>query len=274
MLTSTTVRKKDDRISLVVTTYNSPAFLELVLKSVLDQRTLPREVVIADDGSTEETRLLIEKYREKCPVPIVHSWIPDEGFRVAKARNEAIAKAKGEYIILIDGDMLLTPHFISDHIRLMKSGQFVTGSRARLKEKATAQRCLTRNAKIHFASAGLSRRLVLLRIPWMHNFIRGHRGLRNARSCHMAFWKNDYVKVNGFEEAFEGWGYEDSEFVQRLYNNGLVRKNAKLLAPAVHLFHKEKSTERAEANRAMLNNTINSRKLRADRGVDQYLSEN
>jgi predicted glycosyltransferase involved in capsule biosynthesis len=90
----------------------------------------------------------------------------------------------------------------------------------------------------------------------------------------MAFWKNDYVKVNGFEEAFEGWGYEDSEFVQRLYNNGLVRKNAKLLAPAVHLFHKEKSTERAEANRAMLNNTINSRKLRADRGVDQYLSEN
>jgi GT2 family glycosyltransferase len=89
MLTSTTVRKKDDRISLVVTTYNSPAFLELVLKSVLDQRTLPREVVIADDGSTEETRLLIESYREKCPVPIVHSWIPDEGFRVAKARNEA-----------------------------------------------------------------------------------------------------------------------------------------------------------------------------------------
>lgn len=271
---SSTIQQKNIRVSLVITTYNSPIFLELVLKSVLKQRVFPSEVVIADDGSTDETRLLIDNYRKSFPVPLVHSWIPDRGFRVAKARNVAIAKAQGDYIILIDGDMLLTPHFVEDHIRLMKAGRFVTGSRARLKEKATAQRCANRNADIHIASYGLSRRLVLLRIPWMHNFIRGHRGLRNARSCHMAFWKNDYVKVNGFEEAFEGWGYEDSEFVQRLYNNGLERKNAKLLAPAIHLYHAEKSTERAEANLDMLNGTINSKKLRADRGVDQYLIEN
>ncbi len=266
-------RPIDNRLSLVITTYNSPAFLELVLKSVLLQRTLPGEVVIADDGSGEETRKLIDRYAATFPVPLIHSWIPDKGFRVAKARNEAIARTKGTYILLIDGDMLLTPHFVEDHARLMRPGQFVTGSRARLKPQATAERCRTLHAKIHIFSPGLGRRLVLLRLPWMHNLLKGHKGLKNARSCHMAFWREDFVRVNGFEEAFEGWGYEDSEFVQRLYNIGLTRKNAKLLAAAVHLYHPEKSKECAESNHRRLEETIRTGKTRADRGVSQYLTK-
>ncbi len=264
-------RPIDPRISLVITTYNNPPFLELVLKSVGLQRTLPGEVIVADDGSTDDTRRMIDRYRTLLPVPLIHSWIPDRGFRVAKARNEAVARARGTYIILIDGDMVLTPHFVADHIRLMRPGRFVTGSRARLQEAATRRRCRTLDARLHIWSAGLSRRLVLLRVPGLHRLLKGHSGLRNARSCHMAFWKNDFVRVNGFEEAFEGWGYEDSEFVQRLFNIGLQRKNAKLMAPAIHLYHKEKSTERAEANHAMLEHTIRTGKQRAERGVDQYL---
>jgi len=259
-------------ISLIITTYNNPSFLELVLKTVIRQHTLPREIIIADDGSTNETRHLIDSYRNIIPIPLIHSWIPDKGFRVAKARNVAIAKAQGKYIIIIDGDMLLTPHFISDHQRLMKEGQFVTGSRARLKEKATQQKCKTKNAKIYIWSAGLKRRLVLLRIPGMHHFIKGHEGLKNARSCHMAFWKKDFINVNGFEEDFKGWGFEDSEFVQRLLNIGLKRKNAKLLAPAIHLYHKEKTNTEIEKNRMILEHTIALGKKRANKGIDQYLS--
>lgn len=258
-------------ISLVVTTYNNVPFLEMVLKSILRQCVFPREVIVADDGSTEETRLLINRYRILLPVPLIHSWIPDEGFRVAKSRNMAIAKARGEYIVLIDGDMVLTPHFIADHRTLMRKGQFVAGSRARLGEAATRHRCDTRDERIHFWSAGLSRRLVMLRVPGAHRFIKGREGLKNARSCHMAFWREDFIRVNGFEEAFEGWGFEDSEFVQRLYNNGLMRKNAKLMAPAVHLYHVEKSGENKERNRRMLNETIASGKKRATKGVDQYV---
>lgn len=263
----------DQRVSLVITTYNNPPFLELVLKSVCQQRTWPGEVIIADDGSTDDTRRLIDRYREVFPVPLIHSWIPDKGFRVAKARNEAIARARGSYILLIDGDMVLTPHFVADHIRLMRTGRFVTGSRARLKKAATRERCRTLDARLHIWSAGLSRRLVLLRVPGAHRLLRGHKGLRNARSCHMAFWKSDFLQVNGFEEAFEGWGYEDSEFVQRLFNIGLQRKNAKLLAPAVHLYHVEKSTDRAPANYERLQQTIRTGKKRANRGVDQYSSD-
>lgn len=258
-------------ISLIITTYNNTQFLELVLRSVMKQYTFPREIIIADDGSTKETQYLIDSYRSTMPIPLIHSWIPDKGFRVAKARNIAISKAKGEYIIIIDGDMILTPHFIIDHCRLMKKGQFVTGSRARLKEKATQQRCISRNVNIHIWSRGLSRRLVLLRIPEIHKLIKGYDGLKNARSCHMAFWKDDFIKVNGFEEKFEGWGFEDSEFVQRLFNNGLTRKNAKLLAPAIHLHHKEKSTDQAKRNQQILRETIALCKKRAEYGISQYL---
>lgn len=258
-------------ISLVITTYNSPVFLELVLKSVLRQRVFPLEVIIADDGSGEETRQLIEHYKEIMPVPLIHSWIPDKGFRVAKSRNLAISKTSGKYIVLIDGDIVVGPSFIKDHRSLMKLGQFVTGSRARLGKKATEERCRTKNAVIHIWSKGLGRRLVLMRIPFMHHLIKGKRGLSHARSCHMAFWKEDFIKINGFEENFEGWGYEDSELVQRFYNIGLHRKNAKLLACATHLYHPEKSMDRADKNHDMLNQTIASKKKKAVLGINQYL---
>ncbi|WP_334168671.1 glycosyltransferase family 2 protein [Phocaeicola paurosaccharolyticus] len=258
-------------ISLIITTYNNPAFLELILKSILSQRLMPLEVIIADDGSTYETRVLIDSYRKFFSVPLIHSWIPDEGFRVAKSRNKAIARAKGNYIVIIDGDIVVNKYFISDHNALKKIGYFVTGSRARLKEEATINHCQNKDERFDLFSKGLTRRLVMLRIPYAHKFIKGHSGLKNARSCHMAFWKDDFINVNGFEEDFEGWGFEDSEFVQRLYNNGLKRKNAKLMAPAVHLYHKESNTDNAINNRRILEETINSHKKKATKGILQYL---
>lgn len=258
-------------VSLIITTYNNPAFLELVLKTVLAQRTLPGEVVIADDGSTEPTRRLIDRYRRLFPVPLVHSWIPDEGFRVAKSRNEAVAKSTGSYIIFIDGDILVSPHFVEDHVSIRQPGYFVTGSRARLKAGATARMVQTLNPRVHFFTPGLRRRFVMLRMPWLHKLVKGHTDLRHARSCHLAVWRSDYIAANGFEERFTGWGIEDSEFVQRLFNNGLRRRNAKLLAPAVHLYHVEKSTEHTARNRQMLDETIATGRKRATVGIDQYV---
>lgn len=258
-------------ISLVITTYNSPAFLELVLKSVLRQHVFPLEVIIADDGSGEETRQLIDRYRKIMPVPLIHSWIPDEGFRLSKSRNVAIVKAKGSYIVNIDGDMVLMPHFIEDHRSLMKENQFVAGSRARLKEKETLRHCENLNAEFHLWSKGLGRRLVLLRIPFMHYWIKGRSGLSRARGGHLAFWKKDFMEINGFEERFNGWGYEDSEFVQRLYNKGVMRKNAKLLAGTVHLYHKEKTDDRASKNMELLQDTIENSNKKAILGADQYI---
>ena len=258
-------------VSLVITTYNNPPFLEIVLKSVLRQNAYPKEVVIADDGSRAETRILIERYQRIFPVPLIHSWIPDQGFRVSMSRNKAIAKATGDYIVMVDGDMVLTPHFIKDHKRLMQKGFFVMGSRAPLSESATRSRLRTLNPTFHFWSCRLKKPLALVRMPFLSNWIKGKSGITRAKTCNVAFWKEDCVKINGFDENFEGWGYEDSDFFQRMLNIGINRKNAKGMAGAVHLYHPEANRVNAGKNWQMLQETIAFKRTRARKGIDQYI---
>src|ERR1700712_962551 len=104
------------KCSLVISTYNWPQALELCLKSVATQKHLPDEVIIADDGSGEETRLLIDKYKKDFPVPLLHLWHEDKGFRKTIILNKAINQSSFEYIIQVDGDVILEKHFISDHL--------------------------------------------------------------------------------------------------------------------------------------------------------------
>ena len=166
-------QKRATDTTLIITTYNKPIFLEMVLKSVMIQQTLPTEVIVADDGSTVETRELIERYQILFPVPLIHSWIPDKGFRLSMSRNVAIAKAKGEYIIVIDGDIVLCPSFVRDHLLARENGYFINGNRARLTEEATLRLCASLNPHITMFTKGLKRPLVMLRIPWLHHLIKG-----------------------------------------------------------------------------------------------------
>ena len=101
--------------SLIICTYNWPRALDLVLKSVALQSELPNEIIIADDGSSEETFNVIESYYKKISIPIVHSWQEDLGCRIPHSRNRAIAKSSFEYIIVIDGDTVLHHEFIKNH---------------------------------------------------------------------------------------------------------------------------------------------------------------
>ena len=103
------------RVSLVITTYNRPDALLLVLKSVEAQSRLPSSVIIADDGSDKNTKKLIKNFQLTTCLKIIHSWQKDKGFRAAKSRNKAIAESKADYIILVDGDMVLHHNFINDH---------------------------------------------------------------------------------------------------------------------------------------------------------------
>ena len=113
------------KTTLLITTYNWPKALELVLYSVLHQHVMPDEVVIADDGSTEETKKLIDRYADKMPVPVIWVWQEDKGFRRTSILNKAIAKATGDYIIQVDGDVVLSSHFVEDHIEMAQKGCFV-----------------------------------------------------------------------------------------------------------------------------------------------------
>ena len=107
------------------------------MRSIFNQSVLPDEILIADDGSGEETRKLIEQLKRESPVPVRHVWHPDRGFRVGAIRNKAIHQAHGDYIIQIDGDIVVHPNFVADHIRFARRGSYVTGSRVVLTEEYT-----------------------------------------------------------------------------------------------------------------------------------------
>lgn len=264
--------------SLIITTYNRPDALEAVLQSVLEQEVLPNEVIVADDGSREETRKVIEDFQKIAPIPIKHAWQPDNGFRLAESRNRALAQAEYDYVIIIDGDMVLHPKFVMDHIRVAQKGVFVQGSRVILTEEKTQS--LLNNPRqyrvLHWYEKGLEKRLEkrfsAIRIPFISNLIRSkvkkdyYKGIRG---CNMAFFREDALAINGFNSHFVGWGREDSEFVARFFNNGGKRANLKFAAIAYHLWHNEATRASLPENDKLLEQAIKERLVFCENGAAQ-----
>lgn len=259
-------------ISLVVATYNWPRALELVLASVRNQQVMPYEVLIADDGSGSETRALVEREVKRLPVPLVHVWHEDTGFRLAAIRNKAIAAARGDYVVQIDGDIVLHPGFIAAHVQFAQRGSWVQGSRALLTPTLTERLLSGQSTALGPFTAGIENRVNAFHLPWLARFVRGERrGLRRVRGCHMAFWRDDLIQVNGYDEAIEGWGREDSELATRLCNAGLERRNLKFAAVCYHLWHKQASNDAVERNHERFLRTVQERLTRCERGLDQYV---
>jgi len=261
------------RISLIVATYNWPRALALVLESVRGQRTMPFEVLIADDGSRDETRALIDQTRATFPVPLVHVWHEDTGFRLAAIRNKAIAAARGEYMVQIDGDIVMHPAFIGAHARFARRGHWVQGSRA-LIERPTTERLLTgERIRLWPFTPALRLRQNALYAPLLTSLVKGPRdGLKRIRGAHMAFWRDDLLRVNGYDETIEGWGREDSELATRLINAGVSRRNFKFSAICYHLWHKQANVDAVDRNHEVFLRTVRERRTRCALGVDQYLS--
>lgn len=260
------------RVSLIITTYNRPDALLLVLRSIERQITLPYEVIIADDGSTNDTKEVVTSFQEKSDIRVIHSWQKDSGFRAAKSRNKAIAKATGKYIILIDGDMILHPEFINDHINNSELGYFVQGSRVLLTQDKTKQTLDQQKINFSLLSNGLQNRKNAIHSNSLSRlFSNKKNSLRGIKSCNLAFFKQDFISVNGFNNEFEGWGREDSEFIMRLMNRGINRKNVRFNAIQFHLWHNENIRDSLEKNEAILQNTINNQIKWCDSGLKKFL---
>ena len=259
-------------VSLIITTYNRPDALLLVLRSIEEQITLPYEVIIADDGSTNDTKEVVTSFQEKFDIRVIHSWQEDSGFRAAKSRNKAIAKATGKYIILIDGDMILHPEFINDHINNTQSGYFVQGSRVLLTQDKTKQTLDQQKINFSLLSNGLQNRKNAFHSNILSKLFSNKRNyLRGIRTCNMAFYKQDCIDINGFNNEFEGWGREDSEFITRLLNSGINRKNVRFNAIQFHLWHNENIRDYLEKNDAILQEAIENRTKWCNNGIDSYI---
>jgi len=264
-------------VSLIVTTYNWVEALDAVLRSIASQSTLPDEVIIADDGSTSSTKALIERVVIGFPVPLHHCWQEDLGFRVSAIRNKAIAKATSDYIVMADGDMLMQQHFIRDHICNAASGQFVQGRRTLLSKELTEHVLAGNDKQITCLSKGITNRFNACRCKILSPVVSAmfsKQKYMSIRACNMACWRSDIVAVNGFNETFEGWGREDSEFAVRLLNNGIRRKDLRLGGVAYHLYHHEAPKTMLKQNDLLLHDSITQNLKRCLLGIDQYLQEN
>jgi glycosyltransferase involved in cell wall biosynthesis len=260
------------RVSLIITTYNRVDASSLVLHSVQNQTVLPKEVIIADDGSTKETQKMIRDFQVALHLNLTHSWQKDKGFRAAKSRNKAIAKSKDDYIILIDGDMALHPKFIEDHISHAESGYFVQGTRVLLTQSATQDALVKMKTNFSFLSSGIQNRKNAIHSNFLSRlFSKKKNYLRGIKTCNMAFFKQDCININGFNNDFEGWGREDSEFVVRLLNSGIHRKNLRFNAIQFHLWHNENTRASLQQNDTLLQNAIDNNVKWCDSGVDRYL---
>jgi len=259
-------------VSLIITTYNWKDALAISLRSVLRQQVLPLEVIVADDGSGEDTRTMIREFAACSPVPILHSWQQDKGFRLARSRNRAIARARGDYIVLIDGDILLEKNFIFDHQRAARPGFFVQGTRVLLSRKLSARVLADGYLSANFCSQGVENRKNCIRSDFLSRlFSLTSRRLPGVKTCNFAFWRQDAIRVNGFNEEFVGWGREDSEFTARLMNSGIRRRNLKFNALAFHLYHPINDRAHLEENDRILERTIREKLTWCDKGLSAHL---
>jgi O-antigen ligase len=271
---------KPSRVSLIVLTYNWPNALQQVLRSIAAQTRLPDEVIVADDGSTGATREVIEAMRSAFPVPLLHVWQEDLGFRAARARNEGIAASSGVYVVLIDGDMVLHPSFVADHLMLAARGHFLQGGRFKTTAQETA-RLLAGGRPIFapWAAADFHvfdgiRRIYALRAPWLARWKANGRNGGRVMSCNMSFWRSDLLRVNGFDERMEGYGAEDRELAARLGNAGVRRRQVKWAALAAHLEHATRAQPDVDdmslPNNRLFRATLTEHITRCECGIDRH----
>jgi len=267
------------KICVIVTTYNRPDALRAVLDGYLAQSERDFELIVADDGSTRETKAVAEEWAARAPFELRHVWQPDEGFRAAAIRNRAMAQTRAEYILFTDGDCVPSQTFVAQHRRLAEPGCFLAGNRILLSEAFT-RRALQQSLSVHRftwadwlrARAGgeVNRTIPLIRLPdgaWRKRHARQWEGVK---TCNLSAWRTDLVAVNGLDEVYSGWGLEDSDLVIRLIHAGVRNKSARFAAPVFHLWHRENDRSRLPENRRRLDELLHSTRTRAQRGLDQY----
>lgn len=268
------------RIAVVVTTYNRPDALRAVLEGYAAQTDADYEVLVADDGSTDDTRGVVDDYAPRLQVPITHVWQEDRGFRAAAIRNRAVAHTQAEYVVFTDGDCVPPRTFVAAHRRLAQQGRFVAGNRVLLSESFT-RRVLAQRLPVHTWSAwqwsaarlrGEVNRLLPLmkRSPEAAFRDADPQRWQGVKTCNLALWRSDFMRVNGLDERYEGWGLEDSDLVIRLIHAGVSHRNGRYFAPVFHLWHRDNDRSRLERNQARLDEILRSTIVRAERGVDQY----
>ena len=233
-------------VAVIISTFNQVEWLEKALWGYMVQTHSAFELVVADDGSGEETRELLRHYREEKGMPIRHVWQEDKGFRKCRILNQAIRETSAEYLIFSDGDCIPRKDFVESHLKKARPGCFQSGGYLKLNPRVSA--AISQNDVLHqhpFSVRWLlgkggrfSYKLVKLvrshLITCVLNKITPTRPSWNGHN--VSGWRSDILSVNGFNEDM-GYGGLDRELGERLLNAGVVGQQIRYYAISVHLHH-------------------------------------
>lgn len=184
-------------LSVVIATYNRGPILEKCLRALLDQTLAGDryEIVLVDDGSTDDTPALVERLRTESPVWTYH-YQQNRGR--SAARNVGIGLARGEIVVFIDSDVVVVPTFLETHLKLHEAHAgrkvFVQGlavNTDRFEEPLATPVRASDFSAAYFATNNVS-------VP-----------------------KAFLEAVGGFDENFTEYGWEDLELGLRLKAHGV-----------------------------------------------------
>lgn len=270
------------KTSVIFTTYNSPAWLEKVLWGFFAQSRRDFEIVIADDGSRDDTRALIERISRDAPLPVRHVWQADEGFQKSRILNKAIAAAHGDYLIFTDGDCIPRADFVAEHLRHAQDRCYLSGgyfklpldiSQAITRDDVSSQRVFSPAwLREQGMTMGAIKALKLTMQGAVGDLL-NHLPVKASWNGHnSSCYKKWAIAVNGFDENMQ-YGGQDAEFGRRLRHLGIQARRIRYSTICVHLEHGHGYvTPEMKANSDRIRmNTIMNRLTWTAVGLDQYL---
>jgi len=235
------------RASVIFTTYNHPKWLEKTLWGFSVQSVRDFEIIVADDGSNDETRQVIEKFKAECDLSVKHIWHEDNGFQKCRILNKAIVASESDYLIFTDGDCIPHPDFVKNHLELSEEDTFLSGGYFKL--PMNVSRSITRQDVIQHSSTkpswllanGVSFTYKISKLcshPFWGALLDKITITRATWNGHSAStWKKLILETNGFDERMQ-YGGQDREFGERLMNMGVKPKQVRYRCSCVHLDHK------------------------------------
>lgn len=211
------------RVSVILSTFDQPQALAFALIGYQRQSFKDFDVVVADDGSDEETRLVVEEFRAAGVFPIKHVRQENQGFRRARITNTGVRASEGPVLLLSDGDCIPHRDFVGAHAERCGKGGFCTGGYVRL--SADYCRTLDREkvrAGEHEAQISPADRRHFRITHWKSvlGILLGNVRKPKVYGCNLSVDREAFVAVNGLDENFDGFGKEDSDLRNRLRRSG------------------------------------------------------
>lgn len=236
-------------ISVILSTYNRPDALRRVLEGYERLGDAEFEVIVADDGSTPETGELVAAAAGTVSYPLTHVWQADRGFRLAAVRNRAVRQARGDVLVFTDGDCIPFPGCLRLHGERCRRGVMHAGARCLLSEEETVRLLASGRSDGLFDAARERGAAARRRLWWKNRFYRitGLKPRPKLLTANAAVHRDDFEGVNGFDERFEGWGYEDEDLARRLRRRGARAVDGTRDCLVLHLFHPVHVSHRPDA---------------------------